>query len=191
MFNRKLWTVHLLVFTLIMGAEAPSDPNSSYSHPVENASQAGVDVTVCRTRIYSAIGPAHLISPEGIRVIVPMKDAEAARARGFKTDYAAVIEQAQEYGNNPKQSDEQAILAKLSDEQLTALFTDVATCTSKHRDALSRDDLIYYGIAMAEIASARQYRAIGHLLVASDEERVSQYNALAAKYNALLAKCSR
>jgi len=131
-----------------------------------------------------------LISPEGFRVSVPAKDAEAALARGFNYDVAALRDQVQEYGGNHV-SDEQAILAKLSDEQLNALAADVTGCTSKNRDALSRDDLVNYGIVMAEIASARQYRSMGHLLVTSDEERVKQYNELVMKYNNLLAKCSR
>jgi len=62
---------------------------------------------------------------------------------------------------------------------------------------------VNYGIAMAEIASARQYRAMGHFVgderrgvvgyfsPLPDEERVNQYNDLVAKYNDLLAKCSR
>jgi hypothetical protein len=166
----------VLVMTVIVGAQAPP---SALVSPAVNS---------CRTKIYSPIGPAHLISPEGFRVTVPMKDAAAARAQGFKEDRAALIEQAQEYREN-QQSEEQAILAKLSDEQLTSLYSDIATCVFKYRDTLSRDDLLNYGIAMAEIASARQYRTMGHLLVTNDEERVKKYNDLAAKYNELLKTC--
>jgi hypothetical protein len=182
MISNRYGVACFLVVTLMTSAQAP--PNrQAYGGP-------DVDVAACRAKIYYAIGPARLISPEGFKVTVPMKDAEAARARGFKDDYAAVIEQAKEYGNNQR-SEEQAILAKLSDEQLDELYSHVFLCTSKHRDALSRDDLVYYGIAMAEIAGAKQYRAMGRLLVSSDEERVKQYNDLAAKYNNLLARCSR
>jgi len=136
------------------------------------------------------LGPTSLISPEGIHVAVPQKDVEAALARGFKWDMEALLKESQTHANGDKQAPEQAILAKLSDEALTALYSDIFLCTSKHRDVLSRDDLVEYGVAMGEIADAREYRNMGHLLVKNDEERVEKYNALVAKYNELLARCS-
>src|ERR1700736_2965856 len=81
------------------------------------------------------------------------------------------------------------ILAKLSDEALDTLQSDIFLCMSKQRDVLSRQDLVDSGIAMAEIAYAKQYRYMGNLVVKNDEERVKEYNALAAKYNELLARC--
>jgi len=68
--NYKSGLLCSLVVTLIMGAQAPGNRQAS--------GRPAVDVSACRTRIYYAIGPAHLISPEGFRVTVPAKDAEAA-----------------------------------------------------------------------------------------------------------------
>jgi hypothetical protein len=152
--------------------------------------KANAAVQVCRDKISSVLGPSPLISPEGIHVAVPEKDVEAALARGFQWDFEALLKEAQTHANGDKQSPEQAILAKLSDEELTALYSDIFLCTSKHRDVLSRDDLVEYGVAMGEIADAREYRNMGHLLVKNDEERVEKYNALVVKYNELLARCS-
>jgi hypothetical protein len=138
------------------------------------------------------MGPAHLISPDGIRVSVPSQDADAARARGYRDDLETVKHLALEYTKSAnKQSEEQALIAKLSDAELTSLYSDIAACTFKLSETLSKNDLVNYGIAMAEIASARQYREMSHLLVSSDEERVKQYNELVAKYNNLLARCTR
>ena len=131
----------------------------------------------------------HLISPEGIHVDVPEKDVEAALARGFKWDMETLLKEARSYGKGDKRSPEQAILAELSDEELDALQSDILLCMSKQRDVLSRQDLVDSGIAMAEIAYARQYRSMGNLIAKNDEERVKEYNALVAKYNELLARC--
>lgn len=150
--------------------------------------KANAAVQVCRDKISSVLGPSPLISPEGIHVAVPEKDVEAALARGFQMDFEALLKEAQ---NGDKQSPEQAISisAKLSDEELTALYSDIFLCTSKYRDILSRDDLVSYGVAMGKIADLREYRNMGHVLVKNDEDRVKEYNALVAKYNELLARC--
>jgi hypothetical protein len=177
---------------VLIGPQAPavSSGNLRAVSPVN--SQTFDEVSRCRTKIYSVMGPAHLISPDGIRVSVPMLDADAARARGYRDDLEAVKQQAQEFANgHNKQSEEQALIAKLSDAELTALHSEIAVCTFKLSERLSRNDLVNYGIAMSEIAGARQYRELSHLIVTSDEERVKQYNDLAAKYNNLLGRCSR
>ena len=142
-------------------------------------------IQVCRDKIYSALGPNQLISPEGLHVAVSGKDFEAALARGFRLDVEALLKEA-----GDQQSQDQAILAKLTDEELTALHSDIAVCATKQSELLSRYDLVEYGIAMSEIAAAREYRHMGHLLVKSDEERVEKYNALVVKYNELAARCS-
>ena len=79
-----------------------------------------------RDKISSALGPTHLISPEGIHVDVPEKDVEAALARGFKWDMETLLKEARSYGKGDKRSPEQAILAKLSDEELDALQSAVS-----------------------------------------------------------------
>lgn len=155
------------------------------------SAKTGDAVKICRERIYSVLGPAPMISPEGIHVAVPAKDVEAAFVRGFRSDFEALLKETQSSTNGDRQSPEQAILAKLSDEELTALYSDILLCTDKQRDALTRKDLVEYGIAMAEIADAREYRHMGQVLVKNDEDRVKAYNELAAKYNELLAKCSQ
>ncbi len=118
------------------------------------------------------------------------KDFEAALARGFRLDVEALVKEARTYSNGDQQSQEQAILAKLSDEELTALHSDIAVCATKQSEILSRYDLVQYGIAMSEIAAAREHRHMGHLLLKSDKESVEKYNALVAKYSELAARCS-
>jgi hypothetical protein len=146
-------------------------------------------VQVCRDKISSVLGPTSLISPEGIHVAVPQKDVEAALARGYKRDMDALLKESQNYAKGDKLSAEHLILVKFSDEELTALYSDIFSCTNEQRDVLSPKDLVDYGIAMGEIASMKEYKFMGHLLVTNDEERVKAYNELASKYNELLARC--
>lgn len=162
---------------------------SGQARPTEtHPAKSDAAVQVCREKIYSVLGPAPLISPEGIHVVIPQKEVEAALARGFRTDLETILKEIRAY-DSKQPSPEQAIIAKLSDEELAALSSDIASCSIRHQHELSRDDLLHFGIAIAEIASAREYRSMAHLLVKNDEEHVEKYNALVAKYNELLAKC--
>jgi hypothetical protein len=170
-------------------ADAQAVRTSTPPNPRTQIPNAGAPVQVCREKLYSVFPAAHLISPEGVHVAVPGTEVETALRRGFHYDRQALLDEAQAYGNGEKVSPEQAILAKLSDEQLTALHDDIVLCGLNYRDVLSRNDLVNWGIAMAEIAGYRSYRSIGHLLVKNDEERAAQYNALVAKYNELIARC--
>ena len=120
--------------------------------------KADAAVQVCRDKIYSVLGSAPLISPQGIHVTVPEKDVEAALARGFQMDREAVLAGIRAY-DDKKPSPEQVTMAKFSDEELNALLSDIMVCTRKQRDVLSREDLVQYGLAMAEIASATKYSA--------------------------------
>jgi len=178
----------LFLFSAVL-ADAQAARTSTTPNPGTRITNAGASVQACRERLYSVFPVTHLISPQGVHVAVAEKDLEAALGRGFKYDLQALRDEAKTYGNGEKGSPEQAILAKLSDEQLTALHDDIANCGIEHQELLSRKDLVNWGIAMAEIAGFQNYRSIGHLLVENDEERVKQYNTLAAKYDDLIARC--
>jgi hypothetical protein len=189
--NRAFRSIAPLLFLFSVAlADAQGVKTSTPPNPQTQIANSGGPVQVCREKLYSVFPAAHLISPEGVHVAVPEKEVETALGRGFKYDRQALLDEVRAYGNGETVSSEQAIMAKLSDEQLTALYDDIATCGLDHRDVLSRNDLVDWGIAMAEIAYARQYRAMGALLVKNDEERVGQYNALVAKYNELRVTCS-